>query len=242
MRLTPLAFGEGVVETASRGRIGFVSVRHAGGIRVLTLLEPELREEYLALVAPAAPVIESALSDRVVAHRVASCEADPPALRLRPWRTERRTFVLRLRNLVAGAPTIAIADVRRCYASISPSTVVRALGDLGVGSAREVGAFLSRLERAGARGLPVGPEPSAVLANAVLARADDALRSAGVEHLRWVDDVVIAAAGPAEARQSIAVLADAVARLGLRLNETKTRIAETNGVVDLVGSSRAART
>jgi Reverse transcriptase (RNA-dependent DNA polymerase) len=234
-----------VVGFASRGRngrIGFVSVRHAGGVRVLTVLDPAAREEYLSLVAPAAPAIESALSDRVVAHRVARSEANPPSLALRPWRAERRAFVLRLRNLAAGAPTIAIADVRRCYASISPATVVNALGDLGVSSAREVGAFLSRLERAGARGLPVGPEPSAVLANAVLARADEALRSAGVEHLRWVDDVVIAAAGRAEARRSIAVLADAVAGLGLRLNETKTQITETNGAVDLVGSARAART
>lgn len=206
------------------------------------MLQPAAREEYLALVAPAAPAIESALSDRVVAHRVARCEADPPALRLRPWRVERRAFAVRLRSLAAGASTLAIADVRRCYASISPSTVARALEDLGVGAAGEVGAFLTRLEGAGGRGLPVGPEASAVLANAVLARADEALRSAGIEHLRWVDDVVIAADGPAEAGRAISVLADAVAGLGLRLNETKTRIAATSRGVDLVGSARAGRT
>ena len=38
---------------------------------------------------------------RLIAHS----EADPPALALRPWRAERRAFVLRLRNLAAGAPT-----------------------------------------------------------------------------------------------------------------------------------------
>jgi Reverse transcriptase (RNA-dependent DNA polymerase) len=224
------------------GRIGFVSVRYAGGVRVLTLLGPAAREEYLALVAPVAPAIELALSDRVVAHRVARCEPDPPELRLRPWRIERRAFALRLRNLTAGAPTIGIADVRRCYASISPWTVERVLGDLGVGSAHEVGAFLARLERAGGRGLPVGPEASAVLANAVLARADEALRAAGVEHLRWVDDVVVAAAGPTEASRGIAVLADAVGALGLRLNEGKTRIASTSGGIGLIGSAHARRT
>jgi hypothetical protein len=209
---------------------------------VLTVLEPATRDEYLALVAPVAPAIESALSDRVLAHRVARCESDPPSIRLRPWRTERRAFVLRLRDLAAGASTIAIADVRRCYASISPSTVVRTLGDLRIGSASDVGAFLARLERAGGRGLPVGPEASAVLANAVLARADEALGAADVAYLRWVDDVVIAADGPAEARRAIAILADTMAGLGLRLNESKTRIAETSGTVDLVGSAHAGRT
>jgi hypothetical protein len=224
------------------GRVGLVAVRHAGGVRVLTLLDPTAREEYLGLVAPAVPAIESALSDRVVAHRVARCRADPPALLLRPWRSERRAFALRLRGLAAGASTIAIADVRRCYASIAPATVARTLGDLGVDSAREIGAFLARLERAGGRGLPVGPEASAVLANAVLARADEALRSAGAEHLRWVDDVVIAAEDSIQARRAIAVLADAVAGLGLRLNEAKTRIASTSGAVDLVGSAHARGT
>ncbi len=228
-----------MIETASNARIGFVAVRHAGRVRVLTMLGPAEREEYLALVVPAVPAIESALSDRVLAHRVARCAVDPPALRLRPWRTERRAFASWLRDLTAAASTIAIADVRRCYASISPATVARILGDLGVDSAREVGGFLGRLEHAGGRGLPVGPEASAVLANAVLARADETLRSAGVDHLRWVDDVVIAADGPTEARRAIGVLADAVAALGLRLNEAKTRIAPTGGGVDLVGSAHA---
>ena len=218
--------------------MGFVSVRHAGGVRVLTLLDPAARDEYLALVAPAACTIEASLAGCVVANRVARCGADPPELRLRPWRTERRAFALRLRALAARGRAIALADVRRCYASISPSTVVRALDDLGIASAGEVGAFLARLERSGGRGLPVGPEASAVLANAVLARADDALRAAGVEHLRWVDDVVIAADDP---RRAIGVLADALAGLGLRLNEAKTRIVAAKRAVDLVGSERAPR-
>jgi hypothetical protein len=226
-----------VVATATDGRVGFASVRLAGRVRLITVLAPAAREEYLGLVTPAVPAIESALSDRVVAHRVERCEIDPPGLRLRPWRIERRDFALRLRDLTAGGPTLAIADVRRCYASISPSTVVRALGDLGFGSAAAVGAFLARLERAGGRGLPVGPEASAVLANAVLARADEALRSAGVAHLRWVDDVVMAADGRAAARRAITVLADAVAGLGLRLNETKTRLVDTSDALDLVGSA-----
>jgi Reverse transcriptase (RNA-dependent DNA polymerase) len=214
------------------GRVGFVSVRHAGGLRVLTLLEPAAREAYLALVAPAAPAIEGALHDCVVANRVAWSGTEPPEIRLRPWRLERRVFSQRLRALTAAAPTIALADVRRCYASIAPSTVARALGDLGIETAADIAAFLGRLERAGGRGLPVGPEASAVVANAVLARADDALLAAGIRHLRWVDDVVIAADDPYGACRALDALAAAVAELGLRLNATKTRImAASSGIV-----------
>ena len=51
--------------------------------------------------------------------------------------------------------------------------------------------LLRRIARAGTPGLPIGPEPSAVLANAVLATADAAATHAGVRLLRWVDDVVL---------------------------------------------------
>src|SRR4029450_374898 len=87
--------------------------------------------------------------------------------------------------------TIAFADVRRCYASMSPSIVGDALDRAGIPTACEVAGFLAGLERIGVEGLPVGPDASAVLANAVLAQVDRLLREAGIEHLRWVDDVVL---------------------------------------------------
>src|SRR5881398_3481822 len=40
------------------------------------------------------------------------------------------------------------------------------------GCSRELGSFLRALVDAGVRGLPVGPDPSAILANGVLAHAD----------------------------------------------------------------------
>ena len=73
----------------------------------------------------------------------------------------------------------------------------------------------------GVEGLPVGPHASAVLANAVLAQVDRTLRDAGVEHLRWVDDVVLSGVDVAAA---LSVFRTALASIGLRANETKTRI------------------
>ena len=53
-------------------------------------------------------------------------------------------------------------------------------------------AQLARLGQTGVRGLPVGPDPSAWMAEAVLAIADERARLAGTAPIRWVDDVVFA--------------------------------------------------
>ena len=148
-------------------------------------------------------------------------ERSPPELALRPWRLERRLFAARLAGLAVRRGAVAFADVRRCYASMSPAIVGDALRRAGIPTACEVEGFLSGLERLGVEGLPVGPDASAVLANAVLAQVDRALRDAGVEHLRWVDDVVLSGVDIAAA---LSVFRTALASIGLRANETKTRI------------------
>ena len=50
---------------------------------------------------------------------------------------------------------------------------------------------------------------------------DRALREAGVEHLRWVDDVVLSGG---DASVALSVFRTALATIGLRPNEAKTRI------------------
>jgi hypothetical protein len=212
-----------VVATASAPRVRFVRLRRAGGERRLAILDPASRDRFVRLVAGSAGDVEARLSDAVVANRVRSWRVEPPELRLRPWRVERRIFSARLSALARAAGAIAFADVRRCYASISAATVGETLRRDGVTTADDLERFLRELQDAGVTGLPVGPEPSAVLANAVLARADRALERAGIRHLRWVDDVVLAGADPAAALE---VLRDALAIVGLRLNEGKTRIVD----------------
>jgi hypothetical protein len=73
------------------------------------------------------------------------------------------------------------------------------------------------------RGLPIGPEPSAVLANAVLAEMDGAIRRAGARHLRWVDDVFLWGTR-ADVRRALGALDDALSRAGLALHPEKTRV------------------
>ena len=88
-------------------------------------------------------------------------------------------------------------------------------------TASEIAGFLAGLERIGVEGLPVGPDGSAVLANAVLAQVDRSLREAGIEHLRWVDDVVMSGG---DAPAALSAFRTALATIGLRPNEAKTRI------------------
>ena len=204
----------------------FVRVRHAGTDRRLVLLDVHTRERYVELVARSAEAIEELLSPAVMANRISSWSIRPPRLALRPWRLERRLFAARLAGLAGRRAPVAFADVRRCFASMSPAIVGDALRRAGIPTACEVQGFLAGLERVGVEGLPVGPDASAVLANAVLAQVDRTLREAGVEHLRWVDDVVLSGV---DAETALSVFRAALASIGLRANETKTRIVPDAG-------------
>jgi hypothetical protein len=210
-----------VIATAWAPRVRFVRLRRSGAERRLAILDPVSRDRYVRLVAAAAGDIESLLSDAVIANRVRSWRVDPPEIRLRPWRVERRVFAARVSALAGAAGALAFADVHRCYASISAATVGETLRREGIAAADALERFLRDLEPAGVEGLPVGPEPSAVLANAVLTAADRALELAGLRHLRWVDDVVLAGEDHAAALE---VLRGALSTVGLRLNERKTRV------------------
>jgi hypothetical protein len=112
-----------------------------------------------------------------------------------------------------------VADVRSCYPTISPAAILRSLGPV----AGPVVALLERFVDAGVRGLPIGPDPSAILANAVLTGLDDALRRSGVRHLRWVDDIVLWGER-ADVVRAVAAAHLAASRVGLDLHDRKTRI------------------
>jgi reverse transcriptase-like protein len=206
----------------------FARVRVVPGrkVREVTVLHPAVSARYTALVAAVAQRVEGSLSRSVAANRISSASVDPPRLVLRSFRDERAAFGLRLARLARRTPCLLFADVRACYPSIVPAVVGSGLRDLGCdGSAAEaVAAFLRGLQERGVAGLPVGPVPSAVLANAVLAETDRALERLDAVHLRWVDDLVVAVAGSEEATTVLDVLREALDRIGLRLNDAKTRL------------------
>jgi hypothetical protein len=196
------------------------------GIRWLAVLGPAAAEAYAAAVAPLVPTIEAALPHEVLANRVAAVHRSPARIELEDWEVARARFRRLVREGAPRAGAALMADVRDCYGSISAAIVAASLAALGCGC-REVAAVVEVLERlaaCGVRGLPIGPEPSAVLANAVLLPVDRALRDGGWPHLRWVDDVIVFTDGPEAAAEALERLTAAVAGLGLSVATSKTRV------------------
>ena len=183
-----------------------------GDDRWLARLEPRDARTFRRLVLPLVPRIERSIGPGSYAVRAA---ADG---RLRPWPGARSAWRRAIRrSLVAATGSIVIvSDVRDCY----PSVGERALE--AIGCSRELGSFLRALADAGVRGLPVGPDPSAILANGVLAHADRLAASAGCRPIRWVDDVVFAAAGRRGAIRAFDAWRRGLAELGLEAHDGKT--------------------
>ena len=210
-----------------------------GGVRWLARLDPADERDYRSLVARVTPRIERALGREVVANR-AQGRGSFRTVSLEPWASARRAYRRSLRALLTPGPSaLLVADVRECFGSIDPSATATVLAELASDDgAREIVRLLEWFAEDGVPGLPIGPEPSAILANVVLARADRALRIAGVTHVRWVDDIVGAARDASHARRALSSLRAALASQGLCLQEAKTRILEPLEWLESSGSHR----
>jgi hypothetical protein len=201
-----------------------------GGTRLIaTLGSPDARA-YDRAVSVVVARVEASLSGSVLAERVRG-RGTVAWTELEPWRPARRRFHRAVATLGADPHTaLLLTDVLDCYGSISPSIVERSLGAAGCDrlDVRRIVGMLDRFHGAGIRGLPVGPRGSAVLANGVLSGVDRAIHARGIRHLRWVDDVVLAA--PERILpEAIDVVASVLDELGLRPNEAKTRMMPNGG-------------
>ncbi len=211
-----------VPRVGSRTPAHVVAVPTPGGVRSITILDRLAAAAYDAAVSEVARTIEERLGPAVFANRVAG--AAP--LALEPWRPARARFRRSAVRLADRASALVVTDVLECFASTSAQAVAEALARIGceAHAVARIGALLRRFQDEGVRGLPVGPEPSAVLANAVLCAADDALEADGAEHLRWVDDFVIGAADAADAARRLERVRTVLASSGLSINGAKTRV------------------
>jgi hypothetical protein len=195
--------------------------------RRLARLDPGEAAAYDRLVACLTPGIERALGPHVIANRARGRGVWEMAS-LEPWRPARAAWGAALGEALARSPdpAVLVADVRQCYASIEPDVLAARLRDLGgaPGVVAELRDLLERVGEDGVGGLPVGPAPSAILANAVLSVVDEHLRAAGILHFRWVDDIVAFAQGRRQALAGLDALRHGLDEVGLEPHPTKTAL------------------
>jgi hypothetical protein len=217
-----------VLVERSTSEVRLVPVPKPGGIRWLTRLGSARATSYTRAVLPVVGPIELALSPSAVANRVVHVSHDPPAIRLEGWREAHARLRRLAAALAARSGAVLLADVRSCYGSIGVDEVRGALERVGCPPGH-IGAVVEVIEGfgdEGVPGLPVGPEPSAVLANAVLAHVDERLRAVGHRHLRWVDDLMVFGHARGSVTAALPVLEGALADLRLGLAHEKTRVVE----------------
>ncbi|HXJ64445.1 MAG TPA: hypothetical protein VNN79_11880 [Actinomycetota bacterium] len=224
---------------AAEGRLhrdAFVAKR-AGAFRRLAVLDPAVHARYRTVVAGVAGAVERSLGHEVGGGR---CLAVGPRLVMEPWRRAWRRHERRLRGLGSRSGLLVRVDVRNCFGSILPDAVAAALDgcEADRGAAAAVQGLLVRFDEDGVSGLPVGPEPSAVLANAVLGLADRSLRSEGFAFARWCDDVVMRVPG-GDVRAAEDAWTAALAPLGLLPAPEKTRVFEAGERIAVSGPEGA---
>jgi hypothetical protein len=184
-----------------------------GGDRWLVRLDPRDQRTYRDLVLPLVPRIERSVGPLAFAARATSGGG------LRPWPAARAAWRRAIRrSMGASGRVVIVSDVRDCY----PSVGERALE--AVACSDQLRTFLRGVADAGVRGIPVGPDPSAILASGVLAYADHAAAAAGCRPIRWVDDVVMVAAGRRPVIRAFDAWRRALGELGLEAHDGKTRM------------------
>lgn len=210
--------------------------------RSLTVLGRTAAQEYATVVAAVATAVESGLGTDVHGGRVARLHP----LEIEPWGTALRRHRAAAAAAAAEARAALRTDVADCYRSIRADHVRAALADAGADPVdiSRVIAFLRRTSAAGIPGLPVGPDPSAVLANAVLGRLDAAATAGPTRCLRWYDDLLVLAPSVSAAIEAEAAIAEAARQIELRLHPGKRRLAVGPSAVRrlALGAGVASRT
>ena len=190
--------------------------KRGGGHRTFTRLDPGSAQAYRAAVDHLEPAILGAIGDGSIAER-------------RTWGQQRiiRTLAIRKHELspAASAP-VGVTDVAGFFSEVTPALAEHSAAKAGAPRAERhrLRAILERFQEAGVVGLPIGPAPSALVAEAVLAPIDQLLDRARVPYIRWVDDIAVGGSDPGAA---LRIIAESLSSLGLHHHPAKTRIMTT---------------
>ncbi len=156
----------------------------------------------------------------------ARLESGPPGWQIEPSNRAWEHLREAASELIASGryETLVKCDVRRCYPSITADVIERALSGQGLDVKRvdPLVEMLRGLLRVGSpKGLPIGPEASAVIAGLVLGVVDRAVAEAGMAHLRYSDDSFIFVPNGTATAQAYEVYSQALDKVGLKPNLDK---------------------
>lgn len=119
------------------------------------------------------------------------------------------------------AKWVVLADVASFFPSLSWIRVAEALAEIDADATRPLLEVAAEMEQGGLDYLPSGYADARLLANAVLNLVD---RRIDVPIARWVDDYRLFIPPDVDPMSALGALRDALAGIGLRLNEDKTEI------------------
>ncbi len=199
--------GIDLTEHATRPLQHYLFPKTDGGWRVATRLDPIDTLVYTALVHECSTSIEEI---RVPKRRGVACayRIDPrPDGRLFADETGWDLFQERCRVLSGYKKYkyVVTADIADFYSQINHHRVCNVLEQAGVATrrARCMERLLGGWSALQSRGIPVGPQGSIVLAEAVLHDVDDHLMTKGYVHTRYVDDFRVFCTSYRQAREAL---------------------------------------
>lgn len=171
-----------------------------GGFRVVHQLEPVDAVIYTALAYEIAMSIESA---RIAAPERVACSyrfdvADGSFFAGGSGWTD---FQSKTEELVGSFSHVLVTDITDFYNQIYLHRLNNAIESANPALkpfAGEIENFLLTLNSKSSQGVPVGPAASIIMAEAVMIDVDLFLRSQGVEHTRYVDDIRLFSDSPRE--------------------------------------------
>lgn len=164
---------------------------------------------------------------RLGGQQVFSYRFQPTATDLYLEQPDWNRFWQRSVDLAADASTVVYCDITDFYNQIYHHVLENQLIASGLPNqaTKWIIGLLESTTAGVSRGIPIGPHPAHLLAEASLIPVDNALRDHGLTFLRFVDDIVVFCDSAADARSALAVIAQTLDRQQrLTLQRHKTRV------------------
>ena len=161
----------------------------------------------------------------------------------RPGRSTNSACLMMEEAILSGRTWIVDADIKGCFDNIPHETIINLIAERIsdgkilklIRNMLEAGVMEEMEVRHSAAGTPQGGIISPLLCNIVLHEFDIAMQAAQIASVRYADDFALLCSSREEAEQSLKTATEALEKLGLQINEEKTRIVHIDEGFDFLG-------